>query len=97
MDNFLFMLDKVRQDSDIFFFDPPWGGKSYKNYKFFNLKIGKIHIHSIINILYSKKFKYVILKGPYNLNISPLVNSVKYENMNIYKNSNQNMIIIIFY
>ena len=96
-ENFLFVLDKIKDSSDIFFLDPPWGGKNYKNFKFFNLKIGKIYIYSIINILYSKKYKYVILKAPFNLNISPLISSVKYHNLNIYKNNKQTMLIAIFY
>ena len=96
-DNFLSVIDSIKDSSDIFFLDPPWGGKNYKNFKFFNLKIGKIYIYSIINILYSKKYKYVILKAPFNLNISPLIGSIKYQNLNIYKNSKQTMLIAIFY
>jgi 16S rRNA G966 N2-methylase RsmD len=97
LDNFLNVLDNVINYSNIFFFDPPWGGKSYKNYKYFNLKIGKLPVYSVINILYEKKFKYVILKAPYNLNISPIFNSIKYENMNIHSNYKKNMILVIFY
>ena len=96
-DNFLSVLDKIKDESDIFFLDPPWGGKNYKNFKFFNLKIGKIYIYSIINILYSKKYKYVILKAPFNLNISPLISSIKYQKLNIYKNIKQTMLIAIFF
>ena len=96
-DNFLNIIDKIKSNSDIFFFDPPWGGKSYKNFKYFNLKIGKLPIQDVINILYDKKYKYVILKAPYNLNISSLLENVKYENMNIHKNYRKNMILLIFY
>ena len=97
LNNFLNILDTVINSTNIFFFDPPWGGKSYKNYKYFNLKIGKLPVYTIINILYDKKFKYVILKAPYNLNISPIFSNIKYENMNIHSNYKKNMILVIFY
>lgn len=84
-------------NNTIFFFDPPWGGKSYKNYKYFNLKIGKLYIYNVINMLHAKKYKYVVLKAPYNLNVSPILGNVKYENMNIYKNYKKNMVLVIFY
>ena len=94
-DNFLNIIDKFKS-TDIFFIDPPWGGKNYKNFKFFNLKIGKLPIYLIINNLYDKKYKYVVLKAPYNLNISPLIPHIKYENLNIHKNAKKKYDIIIF-
>lgn len=102
LDNFLNIINDNQTilkkfKSNIFFFDPPWGGKSYKNYKYFNLKIGKLPIYTIINNLFDKNFKYVILKAPYNLNLSPIFSSIKYENMNINSNFKKNMIIVIFY
>jgi 16S rRNA G966 N2-methylase RsmD len=97
LNNFINILDDIKNKCNIFFLDPPWGGKSYKNYKFFNLKIGKLPIYTIINMLYEKNFKYIILKAPYNLNISPIFNNIKYENMNVYSNYKKNMILVIFY
>jgi len=97
LDNFLNILDNLQSYSNIFFFDPPWGGNMYKNFKYFNLKIGKLSICEVLNILYEKNFKYIILKAPYNLNISPVFNNIKYENMNIHSNYKKNMILIIFY
>ena len=99
-DNFLNIINDLNLKeikSNIFFFDPPWGGKSYKNFKYFNLKIGKLSLYNIINILYEKKFKYVILKAPYNLNLSPIFNLIKYENMSVQSNFRKNMILCIFY
>jgi 16S rRNA G966 N2-methylase RsmD len=98
--NFLNIINDINSfniNSNIFFFDPPWGGTCYKNFKFFNLKIGKYPIYNIINLLFDKKFKYVILKAPFNLNLSPIHNNMKYSNMNIYSNSKKNMILCIFY
>jgi 16S rRNA G966 N2-methylase RsmD len=97
LNNFLHVIENLSQNSNIFFFDPPWGGKNYKNFKYFNLKIGKLQLNDVINILYAKKYKYVILKAPYNLNISSLLDNIKYENMNIHKNYKKNMILIIFH
>ena len=95
--NFLDIIYDIKNKSNIFFFDPPWGGKIYKNYNYFNLKIGKLQLYTVINILYENNFKYVILKAPFNLNISILHNNIKYKNMNIHNCSKNNMILIIFY
>ena len=97
LNNFIDILDNLKNNSNIFFLDPPWGGKTYKNFKYFNLKIGKLPIYTIINLLYEKNFKYVILKAPYNLNISPIFSNIKFENMNIHSNYKKNMILVIFY
>lgn len=95
--NFLHIIDNISLKSNIFFLDPPWGGKSYKNFKYFNLKIGKLQIYSVINLLYDKNLKYVVLKAPFNLNLSPIYANIKYENMNVHTNLKKNMVICIFY
>ena len=95
--NFLNLINANKLHGDIFFIDPPWGGKSYKSFKYFFLKIGKLPLINVLNILYENKFKYVVLKAPYNLNISLLVGSTKYDNINIYKSIKKNMLIVIFY
>jgi len=95
--NFLNLVNTNKLGGDIFFIDPPWGGKSYKNFKYFFLKIGKLPLINVLNILYESKYKYVVLKAPYNLNVSLLIGTTKYDNINIYKNSKKNMLIIIFY
>lgn len=97
LSNFLNILDNITVESDIFFFDPPWGGNCYKNFKYFNLKIGKLEINDVINILYDKNVKYTILKAPHNLNLSTLYSNIKYENMIVHRNIKQSMILIIFY
>ena len=73
------------------------GGKSYNTFKYFNLKICNIPVYSIINMLFDKKFKYVILKAPYNLNISPIYTNIKYENIHIHSNNKKNMMLLILY
>jgi 16S rRNA G966 N2-methylase RsmD len=95
--NFLNLIDDLKNESNIFFFDPPWGGNCYKNYKYFNLKIGKLDIDQVINILFDKNIKYIFLKAPHNLNLSSLFSNIKYENLIVHKNLKQNMILIILY
>lgn len=97
LNNFLNIIDKFSKKSNIFFLDPPWGGNSYKNYKYFNLKIGKLQLYTVLNILYENNYKYVILKAPFNLNLSIIYANIKYKNMNVVTNNKKNMIIIIFY
>jgi len=97
LDSFLNMVDKLNKKSTIFFIDPPWGGNSYKNYKYFNLKIGKLQLYVVLNILYDNNYKYVVLKAPFNLNLSIIYANIKYKNMNVFSNNKKNMIVIIFY
>ena len=97
LNNFLYIMDTISSKSKIFFLDPPWGGKNYKNFKYFNLKIGKLQIYNVINLLYDNQFKYIILKAPFNLNLSPIYANIKYENMNVHTNQKKNMLICIFY
>ena len=54
-------------------------------------------IHDVINVLFKKGYKYVFLKAPINLNVSPILSSTLYTNYNIHKNVNGNMLLIIFY
>lgn len=95
--NFLNILDILIKKTNIFFFDPPWGGKSYKNYNYYNLKIGKLQLYDILNILFNNGFKYVILKAPFNLNLSILHNKILYKNFIVHNNINNNMILVIFF
>ena len=84
-------------NNKILFFDPPWGGFSHKNYQYFNLKVGLLTIYDALNKIYDIGFKYVILKAPFNLNISMVYANIKFKNMNVHTNDKKNMLIIIFY
>jgi tRNA/tmRNA/rRNA uracil-C5-methylase (TrmA/RlmC/RlmD family) len=95
--NFFDLIDNLVNETNAFFFDPPWGGNSYKNFTYFNLKVGTLPIHSVINILYEQNYKYVFLKAPYNINLSNIHNQIKYNNMNIHNTESKNMLLIIFY
>ena len=80
---------------DIIFFDPPWGGSSYKLQKNIDLYINDINIIDIINELYhNKKLKIIGLKAPinFNLDFDKYLNtdfSWKVNIYDIYKNDNK--------
>jgi hypothetical protein len=97
-DNFFNIINKlIISKNKILFLDPPWGGSSYKNYQYFNLKIGSLTIYEAINKMYDYGYKYIILKAPFNLNISMIYANIKFYNMNVHTNNKKNMLIIIFY
>lgn len=52
---------------DVIFFDPPWGGSTYKLKKTVNLYLNNINIYTIIDYLYNyKNIKLICLKAPSN-------------------------------
>ena len=82
--------------SDIFFFDPPWGGKDYKYLNKINLKLNGILITTIIDNLY-KHCKIIALKAPNNFNFT-LSKYWKIKEYNIYKIKNVvNFKLYIYY
>ncbi len=78
----------------IFFLDPPWGGKRYKNFKHFILKIGKYYIHEFIEELYHHGFPYIVIKAPLNLNINLLYNQISYKHIKLVKHTNMLLLFI---
>lgn len=93
--NFLDFINSNNIESDMIFIDPPWGGFQYKIHKYFNLKLGTIPIEDIIGKLLLK-YKYVILKAPINLNLNILKDNIDFYKVNIYKNSKNNLLLLIF-
>jgi hypothetical protein len=56
---------------DVYFFDPPWGGPSYKKYKKLNLKIGEYSLLDIAKFLKNKtENKLLVYKIPKNYDIN---------------------------
>jgi 16S rRNA G966 N2-methylase RsmD len=92
-DNYLNQIDKIEED--IVFIDPPWGGKKYHYIKYFNIRLGKVPICKIINILFNKNVKYVVLKCPYNTNVTDILRESEYDNCNVFKSDN--IWLLIFY
>lgn len=63
---------------DIVYFDPPWGGLNYKNYKFVDLFLSSINIIDIIiNLIKINPALSIIMKAPYNYNINNLEKELK--------------------
>ena len=93
-DNCLDILKII--NTDVIFFDPPWGGSNYKTLESVNLNLNDIPIHIIIDSFY-KYCKVIALKAPVNYSIkhSEFWNI---EQHNIYKNNdNVNFKLIIYY
>jgi 16S rRNA G966 N2-methylase RsmD len=56
---------------DVYFFDPPWGGPSYKKYQNLSLKMGTISLLEIAQYLKTKVInKILVYKIPYNYNLN---------------------------
>tara|TARA_B100001094_G_C17974393_1_gene692015 strand:+ start:312 stop:857 length:546 start_codon:yes stop_codon:yes gene_type:complete len=73
---------------DIIFFDPPWGGSTYKFKNKIDLYLDDINIIDIINNLYYyKEIKFICLKAPFNFNDNFITNWYS-KNYNIYKSDN---------
>ena len=76
---------------DVIFFDPPWGGSSYKRKKNINLYINNKNIINIINELYyNKELKIIGLKVPINFNFNfIMISKWNINSYDIYKNDNK--------
>ena len=57
---------------DVFFIDPPWGGPEYKKYNNIELYLSDVKIIDVLTVI--PKNKLVVLKLPFNYNISEIVN-----------------------
>jgi len=79
-----------KNNYDIYFFDPPWGGPNYKKENILDLYLSKINIINIIKKI--NKNKLIILKVPYNYDINKLTTSFTV----LEKIEFGNILIIIF-
>jgi 16S rRNA G966 N2-methylase RsmD len=82
-DNCIKLIDKI-QIQDVVFFDPPWGGKGYKDIKDLRLSISDISIEKIcVNLADTKKTLYppklVIFKLPTNYDLKHLYSYINEE------------------
>ena len=66
--DYLDIGDKLEQD--VIFFDPPWGGKNYKEIKLMNMYLDSIPINQIIKALLPKSM--VAIRVPFNYDFKKL-------------------------
>ncbi len=80
---------------DVIFFDPPWGGPSYKNHQRLDLFLDNKDIFEIIKEWKEEKLARIyILKIPFNFNIQPFIDEKTFENIHIQKLKKYNVIYI---
>lgn len=94
--DYLTLYDKINQD--IIYFDPPWGGPSYKDIKNLDLYINNINIIDIVKKLLNKT-DYIAIKAPFNFNFKKLKNlNKKYNIHKMYKkNGKFNFFLIVIF
>jgi len=68
-------LQYIDNTIDVFFIDPPWGGPNYKKQNNIELYLSDIKLIDVIGFLPLNKL--VVLKLPFNCNISDLTNKYK--------------------
>lgn len=90
-DDYLNIYKKIKQD--IVFFDPPWGGKDYKNNDNISLFLSGKNIITICNDL-KEYANLIILKVPKNFNIKKFIVEVNYKFLHIHKLNKMDIIVI---
>jgi 16S rRNA G966 N2-methylase RsmD len=88
-----------RFETDVVYFDPPWGGPDYKTKRDLDLYLGKNRIDLFIkNEILSEKVKhlpkYIVLKLPFNYNWSRLKFIKAIENSQMLKIRNYRILIL---
>jgi 16S rRNA G966 N2-methylase RsmD len=86
---------KIYKDlnQDIVFFDPPWGGKDYKNNSNINLFLSDKNIINICNDLRDYA-SLIVLKVPKNFNIKKFISDVNFKFLHIHKLNKMDIIVI---
>jgi hypothetical protein len=80
---------------DVLFFDPPWGGPSYKNYEKLKLFLNNKNILDIIKEWKEQSLARIyVLKAPFNFDINPFIHEKSFENIYIQKLKKFNVIYI---
>lgn len=97
------LINKIT-NYDILYIDPPWGGRNYKKYDKLRLKIGNYELESFIincftnNIKEEPKIsipKLIVLKLPYNYDISYLHSKLILFDTYIYNLKKMKIVIVI--
>lgn len=89
---------------DIIYFDPPWGGRSYRYEKDLHLTLGDVPIEDVINTIFNSDpsekmirsdIKMVVLKLPKNYDICYLYNSTKRVDTTMFMYDLPKMIVVV--
>lgn len=86
---------------DVIYFDPPWGGRNYKNYSDLTLYIGNESMDNIVNTIFDENemnsnVKMIVIKLPKNYDLYKLYNNTKNNNVSMYMYDLTKMKIIIY-
>lgn len=85
---------------DVMYFDPPWGGKEYKQKTNLRLKIGDLFLDEIVNQVFGGNIrsdvKMIVFKLPKNYNLHELYNNTHRENITINLYELNKMLIVVF-
>lgn len=77
-------FNKVQMDNvDILFVDPPWGGEGYKNKTNLRLTLGDTYIEDICNKVNMKYTKLIVLKLPFNYDLSALFANIMFNSITV--------------
>lgn len=83
---------KNNNNSDVYFFDPPWGGPDYKFKTNISLKLSNMSLINIVKLIKNKNNNAIIcFKLPFNYNFN------EFKNIKFYKKKIKNMIILLIY
>jgi 16S rRNA G966 N2-methylase RsmD len=63
-------INYLKNDYDIYFFDPPWGGPKYKSKESIDLFLGKHNLREVVEMI--PKNRYIVFKLPFNFNLNLL-------------------------
>ena len=89
--NYLDLYTQIKQD--VIFIDPPWGGKTYKEFESIHLSIGDMSIEKLCKqIIDNKLCKLLVLKLPKNIDLSILMPFPKKKLYDLKK-----MILVLIY
>lgn len=83
----------LRLEQDIIFFDPPWGGRGYKDQENIDLFLDQTNIITLCNQL-EKSCRLIAIKVPINYNFNNFVKLVNNKKVNIYKLQKMNLIVV---
>ena len=89
MDTYNFLKNNVYdgdKEKTIFYFDPPWGGPSYKTKDLLHLTMCDMYLSKFLEFVHSSGYKYVFMNSPRNIDITELVRNTPYKNVFVKKN-----------